>query len=335
MKLFKNKKQDPSAPVPNKKGGKKKKSGIGFALYALAALILLVFTLVNQERIARNLKTTGFFSKTGLKAPSFIENAIVEEEDLSNKNDVEPEGPVQIDLNDSGSKATVKKSITPRNQAARDAEEAVAQSIARAPEEEQPRQEEIDSGRTESPAQEKPAQAQEAPREKAKTEEPKVQPKKETAVKKEIQVKDETPVKTMNLKLYFMTISSNGSVARKEVTRSMKKSDSPLVDAINALIAGPDAAEEKSGCRTLVSNGTRLMGASVSNGTATLNFSGEFEFNQYGIEGLRGQLQQIVYTATAFPTVQSVQFLVDGEKKEYLGQEGVWIGTPLSRMSSF
>ena len=79
--------------------------------------------------------------------------------------------------------------------------------------------------------------------------------------------------------------------------------------------------------------GKRLIGASVKNGTATLNFSGEFEFNQYGIEGLRGQLQQIVYTATAFPTVESVQFLVDGEKKEYLGQEGVWIGTPLGRNS--
>lgn len=334
MKLFKNKKQDPSAPVPNKKSSKKKKSGLGFALYALAALILLVFTLVNQERIARNLKTTGFFSKTGLKAPSFIENAVVEEEDLSNKNDVEPEGPIQIDLNDSGAKATVKKSITPRNKTAQEQEEAAAQSIAVAREaESQPEEEDRETAPAAKTETATSAPAREA--EKPRAEEPKVQPKKETTVKKEIQVKNEAPVKTMNLKLYFMTINSNGSVARKEVTRSMKKSDSPLVDAINALISGPDAAEEKTGCRTLISNGTRLMGASVSNGTATLNFSGEFEFNQYGIEGLRGQLQQIVYTATAFPTVQSVQFLVDGEKKEYLGQEGVWIGTPLSRMSSF
>ena len=82
-----------------------------------------------------------------------------------------------------------------------------------------------------------------------------------------------------------------------------------------------------------MSDGTRLLGASVRNGVATLNFSSEFEFNRYGIEGLRGQLQQIVYTATAFQTVESVQFLIDGEKKEYLGSEGVWIGTPLRRSS--
>lgn len=136
---------------------------------------------------------------------------------------------------------------------------------------------------------------------------------------------------TMNIKLFFMAINSDGSVSRKEITRQMKKTYSPLVDSINALIAGPSVEEEASGCRTLVSYGTQLIGASVSNNVATLNFSGEFEFNQYGIEGTRGQLQQIVYTATAFPTVESVQFLIDGEKRDYLGSEGVWIGTPLSR----
>lgn len=137
--------------------------------------------------------------------------------------------------------------------------------------------------------------------------------------------------KTMDLKLYFMSITSDGSIVRTEVTRNMPKTSSPLYDSINALISGPSAEEEAKGCRTLVSSGTRLLSASVTAGIATLNFSGEFEFNQYGIEGTRGQLQQIVYTATAFPTVESVQFLVDGEKRDYLGSEGVWIGSPLSR----
>ena len=41
---------------------------------------------------------------------------------------------------------------------------------------------------------------------------------------------------------------------------------------------------------------------------------------------------QIVYTATEYSTVNSVQILIDGQKKEYLS-EGVWIGSPLSRSS--
>ena len=64
-----------------------------------------------------------------------------------------------------------------------------------------------------------------------------------------------------------------------------------------------------------------------------LNFNDEFEFNTIGVEGYLGQLMQIVYTATAFPTVDSVQILISGEKKDYLGSEGVWIGSPLARSS--
>ena len=69
----------------------------------------------------------------------------------------------------------------------------------------------------------------------------------------------------------------------------------------------------------------------VKNGVATLNLSEDFRFNRYGIEGYIGQLSQVVFTATTFPTVTAVQFLLDGQRREYLGAEGVWIGTPLGR----
>ena len=39
---------------------------------------------------------------------------------------------------------------------------------------------------------------------------------------------------------------------------------------------------------------------------------------------------QIVYTATAFSNIDNVQFLIEGEKMDYLGLEGVFIGAPLS-----
>lgn len=297
----------------DKKKTNKKKSGIAFALWVLAALFLLILFIVNQNKIATNLKETGFFNKTGLKTPEFVENAEPSETVAESKNDVEPIGPVEIDLNAAGRKQqkTVETSpspVTPKNETAKKQQKEAVEEKNSVPEK--------DDGRTSSV-------------EKARTEKKET---KETIVKKEVSVST-AETKQMKIKLYFMTINSNGTVARKEVTRQMKKSDSPLVDAIKAIISGPSDQEENSGCRTLISNGTRLIGASVKNGTATLNFSGEFEFNQYGIEGLRGQLQQIVYTATAFPTVENVQFLVDGEKKEYLGQEGVWIGTPLGRNS--
>ena len=84
---------------------------------------------------------------------------------------------------------------------------------------------------------------------------------------------------------------------------------------------------------SLIPEGTRLLGASVKNGVATLNFSEEFEFNPVGVEGYIAQLTQLVFTATEFSTVKSVQFLIEGEKKDYLGSEGQWIGSPLARSS--
>ncbi len=47
------------------KNTKKKRTGIGLALWLLAALLILIIFLINQDKIASNLKATGFFSKTG------------------------------------------------------------------------------------------------------------------------------------------------------------------------------------------------------------------------------------------------------------------------------
>lgn len=159
--------------------------------------------------------------------------------------------------------------------------------------------------------------------------------KKESAPTVTSKPKPQAPVPTSvpagrKTTLYFVSIGSDGSVNRKSIVRELPKSDSPLTDAIKALLAGPLPGEGN--VRNLVPSGCRLIGASVKDGVATLNFNDAFEFNGVGVEGYIAQLMQIVYTATEFSTVKSVQFLIEGEKKEYLS-EGIWIGSPLSRGS--
>ena len=136
---------------------------------------------------------------------------------------------------------------------------------------------------------------------------------------------------TMTLKLYWIKVDRDGIMTRAEIPCEMPKSASPLKDAINALIKGP--GENDKGYKTFIPEGTKLLGASVKNGVAYLNFNENFEFNSNGIEGTMGQLEQVVFTATAFPTVTSVQFLVAGQKLDYMSSEGVFIGIPLSRAS--
>ena len=128
-----------------------------------------------------------------------------------------------------------------------------------------------------------------------------------------------------------MTISDEGLITKSESTRKITKSESQFTDNIKLLLAGTNEYERSNGLRTLIPEGTRLLSATVRNGVASLNFSEEFAYNPFGVEGYLGALMQVVYTATEFSTVKSVQFLIDGEKKEYLGNEGVWIGNPLTR----
>ena len=97
--------------------------------------------------------------------------------------------------------------------------------------------------------------------------------------------------------------------------------------------AGPNSQESAKGYRSLIPQGTKLLSASVRDGVAYLNFNEQFEFNTVGMDGYQAQLMQIVYTATEFSTVNSVQFLIEGQKKDYLGSEGMWIGSPLARSS--
>ncbi len=135
----------------------------------------------------------------------------------------------------------------------------------------------------------------------------------------------------MNQYLCFISINGDGIVERKEVNRTVAKTTTPLTAAINALLAGPDVPELEKGYISLIPQGTRLLSASVQDKTAFVNFNQDFLFNKYGADGYLGQLMQVVYTATAFNTIENVQFLIEGQKTEYLGGEGVWIGTPLAR----
>lgn len=167
------------------------------------------------------------------------------------------------------------------------------------------------------------------------------QTEKKESQKKLITEKEETNIEIKkelkaesNINLCFVLIDGDGSVVRKMVQRKIPKSDSPLTSAIKSLLQGPSLTlSNEKDCMTLIPEGTVLLSAKIQDKVAYLNFNESFEFNPFGVEGYIHQLEQIVFTATSFSTVTSVQFLIDGEKREYLGSEGQWIGSPLSRNS--
>ncbi len=139
------------------------------------------------------------------------------------------------------------------------------------------------------------------------------------------------PLRTV--RLYFIRIDDDGLISRHEVSREVPDTGSPLLSALTALTNGPSEEELRRRLITLIPMGTKLLGVRIQGSTAFVNFSEEFMYNRFGVEGYAGQLRQVVYTATVFPTVQDVQILIEGEIREYLGLEGAYIGRPLSRNS--
>lgn len=158
-----------------------------------------------------------------------------------------------------------------------------------------------------------------------------VEDKKEDKKTETKKPEEKKPVAKTKVNLCFVYVDSDGKVVRKMTQREIDKSDAPLTNTIKTLLKGPAAGDKN--CMTLIPEGTRLLGASVKNGIASLNFSEEFEFNGISADSYNAQLMQIVYTATEFSTVESVQFLIEGQRKEYMGSEDlqVWIGSPYSR----
>jgi hypothetical protein len=142
----------------------------------------------------------------------------------------------------------------------------------------------------------------------------------------------EKPVETRDRGIYFMLETSGSSdLLPTKVNRKLAVSDSPLLDSLNALLAGPTSEEKNRGLINFIPSNTRLVSAPIVRGnTAYINFNEDFRYNTFGREGLTAQLKQIVWTATEFSNVHDVQILIDGNRVDFIS-EGIMIGNPLKR----
>jgi hypothetical protein len=140
------------------------------------------------------------------------------------------------------------------------------------------------------------------------------------------------PAETTTVRTYFLRLDDAGGIRLVPVLREIPKTQAVATAAMNALIAGPNAAERvaEPALSTTVPQGTRLLGLSVSDGVATVNLSREFESGG-GSASVFGRLAQVVYTLTQFPTVQSVLFELDGVPATVFSGEGVILDHAVGR----
>ena len=114
------------------------------------------------------------------------------------------------------------------------------------------------------------------------------------------------------------------------VTRAVPATPEVATAAMRALIGGPTEDELDEGLSSAIPEDTLLLGIVIENGLATIDLGREFESGG-GSFGMLSRLAQVVYTLTQFPTVNSVEFKLDGEPITVFSGEGILLEEPVTR----
>ncbi len=141
----------------------------------------------------------------------------------------------------------------------------------------------------------------------------------------------QAPARVRKARIFFVQVSQAGDISLQGVIRSVPYTDSPLKDTLTTLLDGEAAQELSGGLLTMIPANVKLRNVYVRDNTAFVDLSDEFRFNSLGRAGLVAQVKQLVYTATEFSNVKTVQILIEGRKLDYLSSEGPYIGRPISR----
>lgn len=129
---------------------------------------------------------------------------------------------------------------------------------------------------------------------------------------------------TSRVAVYFLRGEKLGVGAREAEGQAVARA------ALEALLAGPSAAEREAGLGTSIPDGTRLLDLAIADGTATVDLSGEYGTGGGSLSMLT-RVAQVVATLTQFPTVERVAFRLDGEPVDAIGGEGVLVDPPVTR----
>ncbi|MBW3595582.1 MAG: GerMN domain-containing protein, partial [Actinobacteria bacterium] len=80
---------------------------------------------------------------------------------------------------------------------------------------------------------------------------------------------------------------------------------------------------------------TELLGLTIENGTATVDFNEEFGNTELGATYDGIQIDQVTWTLTQFPSVKRVRYLIEGEVPEDgIGGHGILVDKPMTRKNS-
>jgi germination protein M len=141
---------------------------------------------------------------------------------------------------------------------------------------------------------------------------------------------------TSTVRLYYL--APGGETAARpapflvSVRQDIPKTERVALATLRELVEGPSASATAmiDGLSTAVPAETLVLDVTIDDRVATVNLSREFESGG-GSFSMFARLAQVVYTATQFPTVDEVQFELDGRPVTVFSGEGIVLDGPISR----
>ncbi|MCK4244871.1 MAG: GerMN domain-containing protein [Candidatus Omnitrophica bacterium] len=139
------------------------------------------------------------------------------------------------------------------------------------------------------------------------------------------------PPQKRTVNLYF-SAHKKGTYYLQPVSRQIEaRKKFPVRKTLKMLFAGPASEEKSRGLSSNIPPGTKLLNLEIKDNIAYLDFPEEIESGG-GTSSMEGRLREIVYTATQFPEIEKVCFLINGKKVEVFSGEGITeVEKPLGR----
>jgi hypothetical protein len=132
-----------------------------------------------------------------------------------------------------------------------------------------------------------------------------------------------SPVQTMNIAVFYLKESNNELHLVREVHKVIK-TEGVANAALKELISGTVTTQ---GAFRILPLDTKILGIKIENGLATVDFSKEVLKANAGAAAEELGISSIVNTLTEFPTIQKVQFTVEGSfesAKDWWGHVGLY-----------
>lgn len=106
--------------------------------------------------------------------------------------------------------------------------------------------------------------------------------------------------------------------------------DTPVRNSLEAMFAGVNSVEQTIGMTTSIPPGTRVLGITVDDTTATVDLSAEFAASSGSLDETM-RLAQVVFSVTQFDGIDRVKFHIDGVAQDPILSHGFVVGDGFTR----